>query len=158
MSNRKSDIIMLIEKSKKMYSTIEIKYKNSLDKKNIDPNLKIDIKNYCENVRSSLDYLAKEIVFKYCPTANKNDNLYFPICKSKSIFDNKMKKSYPNLDENNKSLYDYLENIQSFNNLNNQWLMDFNTLTNENKHEKLVEQTRIETKQVNVKFNSGNVS
>ena len=61
-----------------------------------------------------------------------------------------MNNSYPDLVHNNKSVYDILENFQPFKCDENKWLLHFNKVNNENKHERLFPQRRIETKRVNV--------
>ena len=134
---------------------IEKEYKASLLQKSINSDLRIDIKNYCENLRSVLDYLSREIRDKYCPEANTEDRLYFPIYPDVAQFRTKMSKAFPDLESNCKPLYDYLESIQPYKNYENKWLSHFNKLNNENKHDKLVEQVKTETKRINVNIQEG---
>jgi len=155
MADRKNSIKALIAKAEGSILKIEKEYNESLKQKTVNPNLKIEIKNYCENLRSTLDYLAREIVDAYCPNANPKNRLYFPILPNLNAFQNKMKQSYPNLQTNCKDIYDYLLSIQPFQKDDNKWLHFFNKLNNENKHENLVEQTKSETKRINVKMQNG---
>jgi hypothetical protein len=97
-----------------------------------------------------LDYLAHDIVDKYCPSAKSADRLYFPITHDSGSFVNLMNKSYSDLNTNCSDLYSVLESQQPYVKNENSWLSKFNKINNENKHNNLVEQTRIETRTVNV--------
>ena len=153
--SRKSDIEALINRAEKSLPKIIEEYEKSLHAKTIQADLKIDIKDYFGNLRSVLDYLAHDIVDKYCPKAKQKDILYFPIRLDQGSFDSLMQKSYPDLKTASNTVYDILESIQPFKTPMNQWLTHFNKLNNENKHERLVAQTRSETKRVNVQIKSG---
>ncbi|MCX6811808.1 MAG: hypothetical protein NT039_03900, partial [Candidatus Berkelbacteria bacterium] len=142
----------LLDREGKDLSKIKKEYKKSLSKKEIEPDLKIDIKNFCDNLRSALDYLANEIVVIYCPKANPKDKLYFPISTTKASFNERMKRSYPGLEVNCKDLYSYLLSLQPFQRAENKWILDFNELNIKNKHNDLVEQVKKETKRINVKI------
>ena len=148
----------MLERAKKSLSTIDAEYQKTLRVKIIENNLKIDIKDYFSKLRSILDYLAHDIVEKYCPTADPKNKLYFPIRADQASFENEMRKAYPNLIADNKIIYDVLASVQPFQRPENNWLLNFNKLNNENKHEQLVAQKRMETKRVNVQFNNGSVS
>ncbi|MBL7989244.1 MAG: hypothetical protein JNJ94_14365 [Chlorobi bacterium] len=121
----------------------------------ISADLKIDLKNYFGNLRSVLDYLARCIVDKYCPNANSKNNLYFPIRKNQSLFDDVMRTSYPDLQKNCKYVYDILEAFQPFKKTENAWLVHFNEINNKNKHERLVPQKAIQTERVTVQIKGG---
>jgi hypothetical protein len=81
--------------------------------------------------------------------------LYFPIRADQKSFDVIMNKSYPDLKLNSKKVYDILEGFQPYQKAENNWLTYFNELNNENKHERLVAQERVETKRVNVENKGG---
>jgi uncharacterized RmlC-like cupin family protein len=132
-----------------------IKNIKKLSSKSISEDLKIDIKDYFGYLRSVLDYLSHEVVDKCCPMAKKNDKLYFPICQDSVSFVKAMKKSYPELETNCKAVYDIFESVQPFKKVENKWLTDFNKLNNENKHDRLVAQTRSESKRVIVEIKGG---
>jgi len=155
---RESDIDALLGRAEKQLPKIMEEYNNSLHKKSIDSELKIDIKDFFGNLRSVLDYLAHDIIEENCPKANPKNNLYFPLRSSKILFDNLINKSYPELENNNKVLHDYLLSIQPFIKDSNRWITYFNTLNNENKHDKLVEQIRTETEMINVQTQQGSVT
>ncbi len=153
--SRKDDIEALLSRAEKTLPKINEEYDKALHSKTISADLRIDIKDYFGNLRSVLDYLAHEIVDKYCPNANPKDLLYFPIRADLSSFQGAMNKSYPDLMANNKNVYDILENVQPFIKDENKWLTSFNKLNNENKHERLVAQKRSETKRINVEIKGG---
>lgn len=152
---RKADMEALLERAEKAEPKIIEEYNKSLHDKTIGSNLKIDIKDYFSNLRSVLDYLAHDIVEKYCPNADPKNRLYFPIGSDQSSFEGIIRKSYPDLSTNSPKVYGILENIQPYKKSENVWLSSFNKINNENKHEQLTPQKRMETKRVNVKSNNG---
>lgn len=153
--SRKNDIEALLKRAETTLQKITKEYDQSLHSKEISADLRIDIKDYFGNLRSILDYLAHDIVDKYCPNANPKNNLYFPIRSDLNAFTIEMNKSYPDLITNNVTIYNILEDLQPYKKDDNKWLTSFNKLNNENKHDKLVAQTRTETKSVTVTGNSG---
>jgi hypothetical protein len=153
--SRKIDIEALLKRAETTLQKISSEYNNSLHSKTVSADLRIDIKDYFSNLRSILDYIAHNIVDKYCPNVNPKNNLYFPIRADLNAFVAEMTKSYPDLITNNKTVYDILENLQPFKKDENKWLTFFNKLNNENKHERLVAQTRTETKNVTVTGQGG---
>jgi len=74
---RKKGIDALINKCRNSISALKDDYRSSLKAKEVSEELKIDIKNILENLRSCLDYIARDIHEKFIPgTASR---LYFPI-------------------------------------------------------------------------------
>lgn len=153
--SRADDINALISRVDKLVPKLEKDYNNSLHDQNISSDLKIDIKDLVGHLRSILDYIAHDIRDSHCPTANPNNNLYFPIRGDRTNFDNCINSAYPDLTTNCPDIYNYLERIQPYNGDEHKWLTQFNKLNNENKHEQLVEQTRTEIKRVNVETKGG---
>lgn len=153
--SRKTDIEALFNRANTTLQKIISEYDNSLNSQTISADLRIDIKDYFSNIRSILDYIAHDIVDKYCPKANPKNHLYFPIRANLNRFTTEMSKSYPELVTNNKTVYDILENLQPFKKDEAGWLTFFNQLNNENKHERLVTQIRTETKNVTVTGQGG---
>jgi len=153
--SRKADIEALLQRAETTLKRINSEYENSLQSKTVSADLRIDIKDYFGNLRSTLDYIAKDIVDKFCPRANPKNKLYFPIRADLNAFAEEMSRSYPDLITNNKIVYDILESIQPFKSDENKWLSLFNKLNNINKHDCLVPQKRIETKRVNVNIHGG---
>lgn len=154
---RKDDINALLKRSAGDFEVLSGKYQQCLHEKTISSDLKIDIKNLAGNIRSVLDYIASNIRDSYCPSAKLNVRFYFPILPDVASFNGQCTKWYPGLQNSCPDLWKYLESIQPYHK-DYEWLEHFNRLNNENKHESLVEQTRIETKRINVKFGSGVVS
>jgi len=153
---RKDSIEALLTKSKQQLEDIIREYQLSLNKQNISDILKVDIKNYCENIRSILDYLAHEIHDKYC-SASTRTNYYFPILPDNRQFAARMSQWYPSLNSSNNAIYSYLETIQPYN-PQCAWLGEFNKINNENKHGDLVEQTKTQSERITAKSNSGKSS
>jgi len=151
--SREKSISALIKKCRDSMTGLKSDYQASLEAKSISEELKIDIKNILENLRSCLDYIAKDIHEKLVPgTASR---LYFPIRQTAHEFAQAIARDYIGLDQTSKAIHSILEQNQPF---NDDWLGKFNRLNNENKHEDLVEQTRTETRRVTVSSKSGSGS
>ena len=150
---RKASIEAQLKRAEEILPKIEVEYKNSLHKKSVSEDLKLDIQTFCGHLRSSLDYLAQEVVEKYC--TGKKSRLYFPISDSDASFTKNLNDNYPGLEKSCAELHAFLRSIQPYKNSNNLWLRHFNQINNDNKHDDLVEQTRVETKTVNVTSPSG---
>jgi len=159
VTSRKTQIEALITKAKEQFLTIKNTYQSSLDQESVSTELKIEIKNMCENLRSALDYLARDINETHCPTTSgkRSRKLYFPITSSREDFKTNMSRSFPGLQTASSELWDYLESIQPYHGKSAIWLSHFNTLNNENKHESLVPQTKSVTEQVSVETQNGKV-
>ena len=154
---RQDDIRALLERSRKDLEEVQAEYEQSLCKKKVAADLRIDIKNLCENVRSALDYLASEIRECHCAAA-KGKRFYFPILPDRKQFEARVEEWFPGLRTAAPDLWGYLESIQPYHE-GNEWLGQFNRVNKENKHGSLVEQTRTETPRVSVETRSGsNVS
>lgn len=149
---RKASIIALLKKCEVEAHKLKTSYESCLSQKAVSEDLKIEIKGIFEHLRSSLDYLAHEIFDSSCSPESKPRKLYFPISGSESEFAKCMHKNYPGLESNNKALFNYLESIQPY---KVAWLGHFNKLNNDNKHNDLVEQTKLEERHVSVSSSSG---
>jgi hypothetical protein len=153
--NRDAEINALFTKASKQLTEIRAEYKKSLDAQNVTDLLKVEIKNFFENLRSVLDYSAHSIREKYCPSANPRTRFYFPILPNINSFTSQMNNWYPNLSSSCPDIYNYLESIQPYNS-GSEWLGHFNKVNNENKHGNLVEQTRHEeVKRITAKSHVG---
>ncbi len=153
MSRRSDDIQALLGRSQKDLEKIEAEYAISLKKKVVSADLRIDIKNLCENLRSVLDYLAQEIRDVHCSAA-KSGRFYFPILPTRKEFEARMEQWFPGLRSSKPDLWDYMESLQPYQD-KQEWLGNFNRVNNENKHGNLVEQTRKEAPRVTVKTAAG---
>jgi hypothetical protein len=148
--SRRKNIEALLLRAEKSVVPLKADYDAALKAKHISEDIKIDIKNIFENLRSALDYLAHEIsehLANLQPT-----RLYFPIRKTAGEFDQTMAKDYPGVKENHPQVYAILKKAQPF---NDPWLGQFNALNNNNKHQYLVEQTRTESRHVTVTSPTG---
>lgn len=152
---RASSIEALLRKARNEFVDLKRAYDSSLHEKHVREDMKVDIKNIFENLRSCLDYLAHDIFETLCPSAKPSDRLYFPIRPTAVEFNQAANKDYPNIQSTNKVVYDILEAIQPY---RDPWLGQFNRLNNDNKHQDLVEQTRTESRQVTVSRSGGSVS
>jgi len=153
---RTEQIQSLLAVSKQQLSRIEESYNSSLHKKSIDPELQILIKNYLENLRSALDYLAREILENIL-LEEKNKKVYFPITKKNQSFNDfksLIGKYLPRLDSIRKDIFDALEKIQPYHD-DYEWLADFAILVNNYKHQDLTPQEKIEIERVSIKDKCG---
>src|SRR5713226_3163992 len=113
MASRQSSIAALLKKAESQLRTIEGEYQKSLEAKTIDPELRIDIKNLCENLRSVLDYLAAETRERHCSGA-PSSRFYFPILPDKNTFDKRLEEWFPGLRQSSVRLAAELEALQPF--------------------------------------------
>ena len=157
MPSRKADVDALSKRSEKDFIALRAAYDKCLHDQSISAELRIDIKNLCGNLRSILDYIARDIREKHCPAATPNTRFYFPILPDVAQYQNQMKNWFPGLRTACPDLWNYLETVQPYH-PGSSWLGKFNQLNNENKHDNLVEQTRVEIQRVNVAFGGGKVS
>jgi hypothetical protein len=154
---RKANVDALLSKAQEQLNGIRAEYDRSLHAQQIEPGLKIDIKNMCENLRSVLDYIAHDIREKHCPTANPKDRFYFPILPDAQTFAKQANQWFPGLSSACPGVWAVLESIQPYQ-AGYEWLGRFNRLNNENKHGNLVEQTRKETHRITASTSGGSVS
>lgn len=151
---RKDSIHALLTKAKAQIEQIQTGYNKSLHGKAVDAQLRIDIKNACENLRSVLDYIAKDIRERYCPTAPSDTRFYFPILPDKPTFDRKIDEWFPGLRQAAPAVVAALEGLQPFQG-GQEWLGQINQVNSENKHGDLVEQTRVESLETRVTGRGG---
>ena len=148
--SRQNSINALILRTEKAITPLKGDYEAALRAKNISEDIKIDIKNIFENLRSVLDYLAHDISDYLADS--QPPRLYFPILQSIVEFEKVMAKDYSGVKANHPQVYAELEKAQPF---NDPWLGQFNSLNNNNKHQDLVEQTRTESRRVSVTSPTG---
>lgn len=152
--NHGKSIEALLNKSKRDFESLKKDYQTSLDQKEISDELKIEIKNIFENLRSVLDYMAHD-VFDSLKTGKQPEILYFPIRLTQHEFDLVINKDFPSLQTSNPNVYSILESVQPY---KDKWLGQFNRLNNNNKHQDLEEQTRSEAKEIKVSSLKGGSS
>ena len=129
----------LLAYADKQQRNISNEYSEYLDG-NIPSTIQIQIKNYLENLRSLLDYIARDICENVL-NLDSGHKCYFPIfCASKKKFINHCKRNFPNLENVDSFIYSKLEDIQAFNTSNFSSLQILSKYVNENKHCDLSEQ------------------
>lgn len=148
---RSKSIQALINKAKKDFAALKIDYESSLQHQTVSEELKVDIKNIFENLRSCLDYLAHDI-HEECVGGTMPNRLYFPIRQTTQEFTQAINRDFPNLDSNYHDVYTTVEKIQPY---NDGWLGKFNKLNNNNKHQDLEEQTKTQSRHVTVSSPQG---
>lgn len=157
MARRQADIQALLMQGQQQLREVEDRYQSSLAAKSVSLDLKVKIKNLCENLRSVLDYLAHDIRETKCSQPKENDRFYFPILPDRNQFESKMRKWFPKLDSTSPDLWSYLKSIQPYHGAQAEWLGQLNHVNNENKHSALVEQTRTEIERVKASSGGGSV-
>jgi len=101
--------------------------------------LKIIVKEIFDHLRSALDYCAREICDQ-CNSGSSTRVVYFPIVSKKfqrSDFKSRVGKLMPGILDLRPDLLAVLESFQPFTSVENNWMADFASLCNENKHEQL---------------------
>lgn len=157
---RKEDVIELIEYSEKDLSRIKDEYNSALRQKEIPTSLRIDVKNFMENLRSAMDYIAHDVyeaaIEKYREQTSKNQvkNIYFPYGKDKNDFKSRTESNLPELELLNKKVYSIIESIQPHF-CGENWLYDFCNILNEKKHERLTPQEKEERRGLKIQFPGG---
>ena len=89
-----------------------------------------------ECLRSSLEYMAQDINKKL---SNPKKKLYFPYGETEEIFKSNVAKHLPSLEDEFPEIYSSMENLQPYMSDGDKWLVIMCSLTNEVKHEKLIE-------------------
>jgi len=153
--SRLEDINTGLEVADELLEEIQAEYNQSLSSKAISPKLSVHIKNYLENLRSPLDYVASEICEKIL-SISKPHKAYFPVsCENNRAFAAHIAKSLPGLDALNPPLYAVLEELQPYSPSGCKSLPKLSKLVNENKHDQLSPQTRTERKGLIIDFPGG---
>ncbi len=150
---RQQDVMALLKEVDNQFLIIKDSYNNALHKKEIPVDLKITIKNYFENAKSSLDYLAHDIAEQL---SISGDKIYFPIVgKSVDVksFEGSVARNLPKLKEKDNLLFNYLESLQPYHSKMS-WLGDFVEIGNNNKHQQLTPQARSENPAINISHNN----
>ncbi|WP_394899398.1 hypothetical protein [Clostridium paraputrificum] len=137
-----------IIESRIILNDIKVIYYSNLYQDTLPSSLKIKIKNFLENCRSSLEYIANYTFYKYCSNnytekelQRLSNGIYFPIKNSKIVFDKCISSKYKGLDQNIPIL-NLFESIQPF---NSEWLEHLKILSNKNKHVNFTKQNRYES-------------
>lgn len=143
--SRRSSIKTLLAESEQQFEEIQQRYVSSVQSRQLDPVIGVRIKNYCENLRSVLDYLAHEIRER-CSPSRGTKRYYFPIFERKRCFDKSVRKWFPDLKTSCPDVLAYLYSVQPLRHRSpppyRRWLWHFNRLNNAGKHDDLVIHTQ----------------
>ena len=111
---RTDSIAALLARADEQLRQIEAGYAKSLHAKAVAPELRVDIKNACENMRSALDYIAHDIRERHCPAASATARFYFPILPDAKTFETKLNEWFPGLRKAGPGVAAVLEAEQPF--------------------------------------------
>lgn len=153
---RKNDVRGALEYVEKSLAAIKKDYDKSLEQKEICYNLRMQVKNVMENLRSALDYMALDTHESFPNQKNTKDKIYFPYGKDQAAFEFRVKKCFPELKATAPDIYLSFENMQPHMQ-GNTWLYDFCRLTNDNKHDSLTPQTRTSQKTYSIGHAGNNI-
>lgn len=145
---RQNDVAHLLLHVEGELPNIKKAYDASLEKKEIDYFLRIDIKNVMENLRSALDYMAKDIAVNIQGFGKWN---YFPYGYSQMNFSKSTDKTLKNLRIKRPDIYSLIEAMQPHT-CGNSWLPDLCCVVSSKKHDSLVPQVRTSQKIYSIGF------
>jgi len=157
------DAKSLIQHAAEELPKIRQAYQESLTAKTIGTLLLVEIKNVCENLRSSLDFAAHRLFEKHCVASPKKPKIYFPYAttkQSRAEFENngRIDACIPGLSAARPDVVNLLLEMQHFGSKGYKWLPSFMSLTNENKHQRLVPQVRKESKELRISGGGASIS
>ena len=139
---------------------IKVAYNQALRDKRIAPSLRIDVKNAMENMRSALDYMARDIADEIVAPHQASNNLkavklvYFPYGRDQQAFEASVHQGLPDLHSLNSQVYEIIESIQPHS-CGNTWLYELCNIVNKNKHDALSAQERTERQSYTVSRTGG---
>lgn len=147
MRDSVEDSIILFSRAGEMLRKVKDEYKKSSEEGAVSAALRIAIRDYLGDVRSSLDYLAWDIFTEKCEgniASNKVERvkklINFPIFDTKDTFDSKMAERFNGLTP---EIISVLESVQSYQDPSGiSWLKLLQELNNENKHRNLSRQKK----------------
>jgi len=163
MTMRKEQTSALIEHATQGLEGIATEYSKALVAQKISAKLQIDIKNFMENLRSALDYMAKdiyEIIIK--PVRDRAgektiDKIYFPYGKSENDFKSRIGACLPKLEILNSDIFSLIESMQPHK-LKDDWLYIFCNIVNEKKHDNLTPQVKEVRRGLKIELPGGVIS
>ena len=138
------DLAALLAEVDEQMGTVRRLYADSLRTETVFPGLQPKIKNVLENQRSALEYLASAIVDRFGKSTGRS---YYPIVSEPALFDARFAKNMRGVAAARPDIRDAIEARQPYRQ-GYEWLGHLATLTNENKHQKLSPQQRVETREL----------
>jgi hypothetical protein len=130
---------------KALYDAVIESLRSHFDDKGLPAECPVIVTNCLVNLRSALDRCARELFERFgTKTSGKSQDIHFPIRPRGTPFpkgytsfaDWVNRRQIPGLNDNRPALVTLLEGFQEFKDpVNYDWMPDFATLTNKNKHE-----------------------
>lgn len=142
-----NDAKFLLTDANEQLEIIKRFYQESIDQQDISPVLRLKIKHFLEDIRSSFDYTAFSIFNTYCKNNIKmklEDHIkqvYFPVKFTEKKFNTFVSSIFPGLENSNPKIIEIFLSLQPFKG-NAVWFKNLNELVNKNKHRYLTPQTR----------------
>ena len=133
----------LLDASEVSLAQIETLDRQSLASQRINTQLRIEIKHVLDDLRSALDYAAKELYDRFC-TQGRGNLGGFPIFRQQQHFANSTNGMLPGLRRSRPDIYDKLESYQPYTCPDNEWLGKLNVLRGDSNHDDFSAQTRRE--------------
>jgi len=145
----------LIDQAERDLAKIREAYEASLHAKEISGTLRVQIKNFIENLRSALDFSARGLFEKYGLSPKPKPKIYFPYAtrsQDRATFEKsgRIEACIPGLSTSSPNAVRSLLEMQHVSSHGFKWLPDFMDLSNENKHERLTPQVRRESRELRI--------
>lgn len=134
---RQSDVNELLDEAKELLTQVKNTYVQAETSEEIVLVARPKVKSCLEHLRSSLDYIAKDLSDS-TKSSKTPRNVYFPYGKDKNIFNKRLSENLPDL---NVIYHPIIESIQPHS-CNDNWLLHLCKTTNFNKHTELQGQER----------------
>ena len=136
-------------------SKIRSAYEQALHAQSVSALMRVEIKNFFENLRSALDFAAVGLFERHGNSVKKNPKIYFPYAlkeQDRSEFEKcgRIETCIPGISAGRPDIVGALMEIQHFGARGYKWLPVFMELTNENKHQRLTPQVRRERKELRI--------
>ena len=149
------DASELIRHAESDFAKIRQAYEASLHAKVVSGTLRVEIKNFVENLRSALDFATRGLFDRYGSSPKSNPKIYFPYAttnQDRPTFEKsgRIETCIPGLSASRPDLEQALLEMQHFGSRGYRWLPVFMDLTNENKHERLTPQVRRESRELRI--------
>lgn len=149
------DATNLVRHAEKELPQIRAAYERSLHAKVVETTLLIEIKNFCENLRSALDFSACGLFEKFGSAQKGKPKVYFPYAtanqnRDEYIKSGRIEKCIPGITASRPDVVALLLELQHFGGRGNGWLPQFMELNNQNKHQRLTPQVRREAKELRI--------
>jgi hypothetical protein len=157
------DAAELVKHADEELPKIRKAYEASLHAKTISQTLLIEIKNFCENLRSALDFVASGVFGRYGLSPRAKSKTYFPYAtasQTRTVFEQsgRIEACIPGITASRPDIVNLLLEMQHFGSYRSTWLPVFMELTNENKHQRLTPQVRKEKGELRISAGGASMS